>query len=170
MIADQNNSADVRAVYLSWLIHLVGDLHQPLHCATLVTIDYPAPIGDKGGNLFYIRPSTTGVKLHSTWDQAFGSSIDFRTQYNDATQIRSAHSRSSLAELTQAATPKEWSKESRLIAIDSGYLQGNLQGSKTAGGAVAPPANYTQNLKTVAEKRAALAGYRLADEIGANIH
>jgi len=74
-----------------------------------------------------------------------------------------------LSELSEATTPKAWSKESRLVAIDSGYLRGNLQGSTTAGGAIAPPSDYTTNLKTIAEHCAALAGYRLADEISANL-
>src|SRR5258707_10786824 len=35
-LADPKASAEERAVYLSWLIHLIGDLHQPLHCSSLV--------------------------------------------------------------------------------------------------------------------------------------
>jgi hypothetical protein len=35
-LADNTISPELRAVYLAWLIHLVGDLHQPLHCASLV--------------------------------------------------------------------------------------------------------------------------------------
>jgi len=163
-------SMEARAVYLSWLIHLVGDLHQPLHCATLVNDKYPAPIGDKGGNNFYIRPPKKGVKLHSVWDQALGSSIRFDVQYNYATELRTANPRSGLSELTKAATPKDWSLESRQAAIDNGYLGGKLQGNTTAGAAVAPPDDYTKKLKDVAEHRASLAGYRLADEIVADIN
>lgn len=169
MLQDPDAAADVRAVHLSWLIHLVGDIHQPLHCATLVTKAYPAPVGDRGGNLFYVRPATKGVKLHSVWDQSLGSAIDFKTQYDYATLLRSNDPRTALKELSQATTPDAWSLESRAVAVDKGYLSGKLQGSKTAGGAVAPPADYTANLKTVAEYRAALAGYRLADEIAANV-
>jgi len=33
---------------LTWLIHLVGDVHQPLHCVARITKGDPE--GDKGGN------------------------------------------------------------------------------------------------------------------------
>jgi len=37
LLADKSASAEDRAVALSWLIHFVGDIHQPLHCASLFT-------------------------------------------------------------------------------------------------------------------------------------
>ena len=59
-----------KAEKVSWLIHLVGDIHQPLHCATLVNDIYPAPEGDRGGNEFFVKVSESGSprKLHSLWD------------------------------------------------------------------------------------------------------
>jgi hypothetical protein len=35
-LADPKSSPEIRPVYLSWLLHLIGDLHQPLHCASLL--------------------------------------------------------------------------------------------------------------------------------------
>lgn len=35
-----------------YLLHLVGDLHQPLHCTTYVSAYFPN--GDMGGNLINI--------------------------------------------------------------------------------------------------------------------
>jgi len=49
-LAGPKASQEIRAVYLSYLIHLIGDMHQPLHCCSLVTEVYPS--GDKGGNLY----------------------------------------------------------------------------------------------------------------------
>ncbi len=40
---------DVRSYDLVWLIHLVGDVHQPLHTAQRFTREHPE--GDAGGNL-----------------------------------------------------------------------------------------------------------------------
>ena len=45
VLSDAKASAQDRAAYLCWLIHLVGDEHMPLHCCSLFTSDYPA--GDK---------------------------------------------------------------------------------------------------------------------------
>jgi hypothetical protein len=165
MIKDTNSSPEARAAYFSWLIHLVGDIHQPLHCSTLVNTNYPAPVGDKGGNEFYVKPAGTGVNLHSIWDRALGGTVDFRTQLNYAIQISTEHPRASLPEFLKDKTPVAWSKESRAIAIESGYLRGKLAGSAQRDDAPALPEGYTKNMKTIAEKQAALAGYRLADEI-----
>jgi S1/P1 Nuclease len=165
ILKEQNSSLEERAVYLSWLIHLVGDIHQPLHCSTLVNQDYPAPVGDKGGNEFFVKPVTAGVNLHSIWDKALGGTVNPRTQFNYAIQISTEHPRASLPELSKDKTPVAWSKESRAIAIESGYLRGKLAGSTQRDDAPALPEGYTKSMKTIAEKQAALAGYRLADEI-----
>jgi hypothetical protein len=87
------------------------------------------------------------------------------TAYNYAAKLATEHSRTNLSELTKHKTVESWSKESRVIAIESGYLRGNLKGSKEAATAPALPDDYTQNLKVIAEKQAALAGFRLANEI-----
>jgi len=44
---------------LKWVVHLVGDVHQPLHAAFA---------DDKGGNLFQIQAFGKGGNLHSLWD------------------------------------------------------------------------------------------------------
>ncbi len=51
-IAKTNNDPGRRANALSWLFHLVGDIHQPLHSAQIFTTDYPN--GDRGGNAIYV--------------------------------------------------------------------------------------------------------------------
>src|SRR5262249_51118708 len=42
-----------KAIALTWLFHLVGGVHQPLHTAQLFTVDYPK--GDRGGNEICVR-------------------------------------------------------------------------------------------------------------------
>ena len=162
-LSDTNADPELRAAYLSWLIHLVGDIHQPLHCASLFTDAYPK--GDRGGNDFYVRPAQSGVRLHGIWDGLLGSSSNPRTQWNYAIQIEAKYPETSLPELTAHPTPKEWSLESRELAIEKGYLRGELKGSTNAESAPALPNGYTKSAKAVAERQAALAGYRLADEI-----
>jgi hypothetical protein len=52
---------------LRFLIHLVGDIHQPLHTVVLYTKQFPQ--GDMGGNKFYVLfPNTTVTTLHMAWD------------------------------------------------------------------------------------------------------
>ncbi len=66
-----------KAVTLCWLLHLVGDLHQPLHCTTLLASkdtfcpSFDPPQGDRGGNLLAVKVKATepaAMVLHFYWD------------------------------------------------------------------------------------------------------
>jgi S1/P1 nuclease len=63
-------SDDVKSYDLSWLEHLVGDIHQPLHAVTRVSAD--APKGDQGGNLVTLCTAPCTNVLHSFWDRLVG--------------------------------------------------------------------------------------------------
>ena len=49
----RSGTDEEKAIYLTWLMHLVGDIHQPLHCAAVFSEQFPN--GDKGGNDAFIR-------------------------------------------------------------------------------------------------------------------
>lgn len=158
-----------RAASLSWLIHLVGDIHQPLHCVALITAGFPPPKGDEGGNKFLVfrnqaaKDTDETTKLHSFWDQQLGATSPPNPvkALNDARDIASANPRSSLNELTQGATVEAWSFESRNRAVNDAY---KFQGVALKRRRVLP-FGYAANAKRVAVRRIALAGYRLADEM-----
>ena len=63
-----NAGPDVKAVALCWIMHDVGDIHQPLHSTALFSVDQ-FPQGDKGGNSI---PLVHGRNLHSVWDGLLG--------------------------------------------------------------------------------------------------
>lgn len=69
IIKDPNASDDDKAFYLKLLIHLVGDLHQPLHVGREE---------DRGGNDIKVQWQFKDTNLHSVWDSkmidAFGMS------------------------------------------------------------------------------------------------
>jgi len=50
---------------LVWLLHLVGDVHQPLHATSRFDREHPA--GDAGGNQVRVCTATCG-SLHAYWD------------------------------------------------------------------------------------------------------
>ena len=54
------------AVELAWLLHLVGDVHQPLHSSARVT--NAEPHGDRGGNDFALDDPESWGNLHAFWD------------------------------------------------------------------------------------------------------
>jgi len=64
---DTNEQAEA----LRFVIHFVGDIHQPLHCATRV--DSAHPKGDRGGNQFSIKVGDRTTNLHSYWDGGLDS-------------------------------------------------------------------------------------------------
>jgi hypothetical protein len=59
VLADHGASAARRAEALRWIVHLVGDLHQPLHCAD---------DGDRGGNEVHVTLLGRPENLHAVWD------------------------------------------------------------------------------------------------------
>src|SRR5207302_6807288 len=67
----RGGSDEEKAVYLTWLFHLVGDIHQPLHCTAVYSERFPT--GDRGGNLALIRIRSGPVNLHSFWDGLLGT-------------------------------------------------------------------------------------------------
>ena len=64
-----NNENQVRSAALRLIIHLVGDIHQPLHTSTLISSS-PYSDSDLGGNKFKI---SGGWNLHSLWDSSLFS-------------------------------------------------------------------------------------------------
>src|SRR5262249_23082933 len=65
---------DVKAIAYCWLLHLVGDLHQPLHATSLFSADHFRK-GDEGGNKI---PLVRGKNLHSVWDGLLGKQYYIR--------------------------------------------------------------------------------------------
>jgi hypothetical protein len=56
-----------KSMCMRLIIHIVGDIHQPLHSATLFSKEFPD--GDRGGNQFMIKyPAKKYANLHAYWD------------------------------------------------------------------------------------------------------
>ncbi len=58
-LKNPNTIENEQIMYLKFLVHLVGDLHQPLHIGLE---------DDKGGNDFQVRWFNNGSNLHRVWD------------------------------------------------------------------------------------------------------
>jgi hypothetical protein len=158
LLADSTAADTTRAVALAWLLHLVGDIHQPLHCSSRVTPDDRLPRGDLGGNTFALD---TGHNLHAYWDEILDraiapdpgeDSIAYATRV--ARRIERIHARASLATPAASTDVVGWEREGMQVA------QAVVYAGVTRG--AAPSATYQAQALTVAERRIALAGYRLA--------
>ncbi len=59
VLADRSQPAMLRTEALKFLVHLIGDVHQPLHAGLA---------RDRGGNNFQVNVSGQGSNLHVVWD------------------------------------------------------------------------------------------------------
>lgn len=59
IIKDDNSSDEDKAFYLKMLIHLIGDLHQPMHVGLAE---------DRGGNDFKVQWHYEDTNMHAVWD------------------------------------------------------------------------------------------------------
>jgi hypothetical protein len=68
MLSDPETGPAEQAFALCWVMHIVGDIHQPLHVSDLFSKDFPT--GNAGGTLSYVLdPVTkTPIPLHILWD------------------------------------------------------------------------------------------------------
>jgi hypothetical protein len=163
-----NKLKQARAIV--FLIHLVGDIHQPLHCSE--------PGGSIGGNGIKVANVRPSGNLHHFWDGAYGASFD------------RASSKSLVpANGVRPATAKEKAFADRTTAIMTGHKPGLLWNTigqdyqawanqtftiakKTAYGPLAvhgPPyapvtlsEAYVNKARDITDDRVTLAGYRLA--------
>lgn len=167
-LGDPKLDDDAKSRQVCWLLHLGGDLHQPLHSVALFAKN--APSGDKGGNSFWVAYDDRPVNLHSFWDRALGEAKSASRVKEKAETLRKRKGlrRSDLTDRLRATTAQGWASESAAIAKSTAYLEGKLEGTLTENkpdSAPALPKGYVTSAETESEMRAALAGYRLADEL-----
>ena len=162
---ENGTSAQRRAIALSWVFHLVGDIHQPLHTSTIFTVVFPN--GDRGGTHFYIRPQEDSKTqhLHSFWDGLIITTQRFSSIRKRARDLlaRGDLERSVFTELSEISFNRWGRSESLLLAKQDGYLFGHLEGSADEEDGEVLPDGYADRARAVAERRVVLAGYRLAD-------
>lgn len=147
------------------MIHIIGDVHQPLHSCALFNEKYPN--GDMGGNLFLVTDGNPSIKnLHSVWDSVFSKVADGVKLPLNATgadlidvyanDTMTEYSREKLApELDDDFYFHDWLKESWQICKDFVYqnITENTQISE----------DYITKGYDIAKHRMALAGYRISD-------
>jgi hypothetical protein len=144
--------------FLAFMVHVVGDLHQPLHTVSRVSAAHPD--GDKGGNLFTVRRSAgngASVSLHKIWDDGAGFLDGDETQakIDSISQLVTAtYPEQSFGAVATDLNPEHWAKEGYNMAAKSVY--------STPEGQV-PTTSYTESEKKIVQQQLALAGYRLAN-------
>jgi nuclease S1 len=144
ILSDHSRPDADRATALKWVVHLVGDIHQPLHAGER---------GDRGGNDVAITFGGRRTNLHALWDSGLLVSYG-QTDGEIVHQIEGEIiQRTDIAALV-ASTPAQWAVGSHNIARDVVYR--NLPPSLDI-----TPA-YTEAARPVIRERLLRAGVRLA--------
>jgi hypothetical protein len=148
-----SNKPDTLKSYdLVWLLHLVGDVHQPLHSSTRIS---SADLqGDSGGNS--VKLTDPSKELHAFWDGLPGDSSKPADAIVYGKTLAAAD-----PVLAKKADAADWINESFDIAETFVY-----SGPISAGdGPFTITQTYKDKAQKIAAERVALAGQRLANLI-----
>jgi nuclease S1 len=143
---------------LSFVVHFIGDVHQPLHSADRD--------GDGGGNAEVVKFfADNNLKLHGIWDNQIVAKID-KTDTELASDLNSEISD---AAKEPPATPMDWALEAYIPARDVAY-HGVPPEPKVAKGDEAPEVatlgqSYQDAAAPKVRQQIARAGVRLADAL-----
>jgi len=159
VLADTRASARERNEALKWVVHLVGDIHQPLHAADN---------DDHGGNL--VRVALEGVRtrgrenLHRVWDGelvtlALRTRGHQRPPPNIEALARNAHA---LVLKAGQGSPDSWASESNHLARNIAYHYAGFACNAVPATIVVLDDAYQQEAEDIVRERLLLAGARLA--------
>jgi hypothetical protein len=125
IIRDSAATKTQKIVALKFIVHLVGDAHQPMHVSRAE---------DKGGNTIQVQFDGKGTNLHSLWDSRLldhqGLSISQLSKQDDVSKSK--------IRKWQRATPIDWLFESYKISsklyeeveqnnkLDEAYYQSHI--------------------------------------------
>lgn len=149
---------DLKSYDLVWLLHLVGDVHQPLHCATRV--DKGDVNGDAGGNFVKLTCTGCPTELHAFWDDLLGTSKNPKSAISAAKKLPAADSA-----LVGKTNEADWVAESFQDSQHDVY-------AGPIGDGLGPfqlTTAYKSSSKQLAQQRVALAGARLANLINSEL-
>jgi hypothetical protein len=163
VLADTSKTDAERVIALAWILHLVGDAHQPLHNVARVTDLEPK--GDQGGNLFELTPKGTPREdqknLHSYWDGIVNIAAP---RVNDACdsdylpplgqKFMKKYPEAEMQAQVDNLKFEDWRQEGFDNAVK--YVYAGLNRYEK------PSAKYQKQAYQLSQKEIALAGYRLA--------
>lgn len=156
-----------KAIALAWVMHLIGDIHQPLHTSARVTDLEPK--GDQGGNLFLLTPQGTPREnqqsLHWFWDSIVVRADPIKEDMCEreylahvAHQIMKKNPYKDFSSTLTLGEYDKWRAESFALNPTDVFTP-DLVRFQT------PSEKYKRHAFEVSQRRLALAGYRLGDTL-----
>jgi hypothetical protein len=160
VLADSRAAPRARNEALKWIVHLVGDIHQPLHAAEN---------GDLGGNR--VAVALAGVRtrgrenLHKAWDGELVALVlhtgNRQQPPPDIDEL--AREARSLAAAAGQGTPASWARESNNLAKNVAYTYPGFACGSVPEGVVVLDGDYQREAESIVRERLLLAGGRLAN-------
>lgn len=148
ILRDRKSPSALRIEALKFLIHFLGDVHQPLHCADN---------HDRGGNKVHVVAGRRHANLHEIWDadvvQALGRQPETVSGYL-AANITETEKRK-----WAQGSAIDWANESFGIAKSEIYGRNRISGTMTD---LRLPQGYARSEDRIAAVQLQKAGVRLA--------
>lgn len=151
VLADREAPAAQRAEALRWIVHLIGDLHQPLHVGRAE---------DKGGNAVKVQWFGQPSNLHRVWDSGL---IDSQQLSFSEYVSFIDHAPAERVKATQRGTYDDWAKEG--IALRPQVY--DIWARKTKDGRPELFWAYRYRCKPIIDDRLLAGGLRLAARLNA---
>lgn len=147
ILADPARTRAERAQALKFVVHFIGDVHQPMHAGYA---------HDKGGNTFQVSLNGKGSNLHSLWDSGLLNSSGL----NEADYLQRLRSLPLAVPRNAGALPPDsasWAEASCRIALQPGIYPTDAKVG----------AAYVQDWRPVAEEQLRRGGSQLASVLNA---
>ena len=170
LLSDASIPLPERAVALCWVLHLMGDIHQPLHTGSLYSA-HTFAAGDRGGNRIPVAlpGNQTGrdLNLHGVWDSAlreFGVNESLPPILQQITGFSAPRIQNVSSDWTA------WMSESRQFltsqvytdAMKAAVREADTHRREEIARPVAVDPGYVARMQQIARLRLGLAGLRLA--------
>ena len=161
LLTDSTQDLVDRAVALCWILHLMGDIHQPLHTGSLFS-RVVLEDGDAGGNRISTNPYRN---LHAAWDGALrddGIDASLPLVLESVAGFTNSELQNAESDWTL------WMAESREILLSIVYTEemksairaADREGTDLEDQSLS--AEYVAGMKNVSRQRLGLAGLRMA--------
>ncbi len=169
VLRDKTRPNSERALAICWLMHLVGDAHQPCHAGSLYYAKV-FPEGDRGANSI---PTKQSKNLHALWDGLLGPLFDagdVQRRERSIVADRAIWQQAQVAaRSSDGLDPLHWLSESAELGRTHVYtkeimtpIEAVSRGKVSAVEEIDLPESYLQAAGKIARKRAAFSACRLA--------
>ena len=143
VLGDRGRSPDARAQALNFVVHFVGDVHQPLHAGYRQ---------DRGANDYPVQFQGEATNLHRVWDSGLLSTRQLHARAYAALLEHQGPVMVPAAAATREDIPARWAEQSCRMVMERGvYPRGHVI-----------TADYVARMRPLAEQQLRLAGARLA--------